>query len=396
MADPKKKNDLDETLGLGSDKKPSQESKSDSKYSLDDIDPIFKNEEKKEFSDKPIVLEEDSDVALAGGIGAATGYVAGRVLPEVNAPMPKGYDAAKTNAEVAQKSVQRQVQNVADVKSSYTSNVDAAYQELKAAQAKLDASNQTLNEVRARALKLGALPEPPPVSAPTLGSTIPVDEGAMRHNTKMGNIVDYNQVRKGITGTAAGVPEGRLSGYTQVGRLIVPQNLANAPIYNAEQLAVQKELAQAELMFKDAQKNASSMQAKWSNLSGKTPRSVQAAELNLGRASERAATAVDKAKALQEAKPSGLQRAGAAISKVPGFNILGGALTGAEAVKAYEDYNKGNYMDATMAGMGAVGGALSMVPHPVAKIGGALISIPPLMYQGYQYLTGSDKEQPAQ
>lgn len=390
MAEPKKKDDLDSTLGLDSDKEKS-------KYSLDDVDPIFKDsDKKKEFSDKPIVLNEDSDVALGGAAGAAVGAVAEKVLPKVEAPMPKGYEAAQTNADVAQKSVQRSTQNLADVKATHTSTIDAAYQDLKAAQAKLDASNQTLNETRARALKLGALPEPPPVSAPTLGSTIPVDEGAMRHNTKMGNIVDYNQVRKGITGTAAGVPEGRLSGYTQVGRLIVPQNLANAPIYNAEQLAVQKELAQAEQMFKQAQKDVNSMQAKWSSLSGKTPRSVQAAELNVGRATERAATAADKAKALQSAKPSGLQRAGAMISKVPGANILGGALAGAEGVKAIEDWNKGKYLDATMAGMGAVGGALSLIPTPYTKVGGALLSIPPLMYQGYQYLTEPKEEQPVQ
>lgn len=390
MAEPKKKDDLDSTLGLDSDKEKSQ-------YSLEDVDPIFKDsDKKKEFSDKPIALNEDSDVALGGGAGAVAGLVAEKVLPKVEAPMPKGYEAAQTNADVAQKSVQRSTQNLADVKATHTSTIDAAYQDLKAAQAKLDASNQTLNETRARALKLGALPEPPPVSAPTLGSTIPVDEGAMRHNTKMGNIVDYNQVRKGITGTAAGVPEGRLSGYTQVGRLIVPQSLANAPIYNAEQLAVQKELAQAEQMFKQAQKEVNSMQAKWSNLSGKTPRSVQAAELNVGRATERAATAADKAKALQSAKPSGLQRAGAMISKVPGMNILGGALAGAEGVKAIEDWNKGKYLDATMAGMGAVGGALSLIPTPYTKVGGALLSIPPLMYQGYQYLTEPKEEQPVQ
>lgn len=390
----KDKNSLDDTLGLDTKKK--DEPSSGTTHSLEDIDPIFKeSDSKKQHSDKPITLNEDSNVLEGAGAGAAVGYAAEKILPKVEAPIPKGYDAAKSSADVAQKSVQRQVQNVADVKAQHTSVVDAAYQDLKAAQARLDASNQALNEVRARAVKLGALPEPPPVSAPTLGSTIPVDEGAMRHNVKMGNIVDYNQVRKGITGTAAGVPEGRLSGYTQVGRLIVPQSLANAPIYNAEQLAVQKELAQAEQMFKEAQKNVNSMQAKWSNLSGKVPRSVQAAELNLGRATERAASAGDKLKVLQSAKPSGLQRAGAAVSKIPGLNVLGGALSGAEAVKAYEDWNKGKYLDATMAGMGALGGALSLIPTPYTKIGGALLSVPPLMYQGYQYLT-EPKEEPAQ
>ena len=175
----------------------------------------------------------------------------------------------------------------------------------------------------------------------------------------------------------------------------VPENLANAPIYNAEQIAAQKRLADAEAMFKTAQSEVNGLQAKWKNLAGSSPRPVQAAELNLGRATERAATAADKVRALESMKPTGLQRAGKLVSKVPYLNVLGGALSGAELMHAIEEWNKGNYGDATMAGMGAVGGALSLVPTPYTKIGGALLSVPPLMYQGYQYLT-EPNEEPAQ
>ena len=83
-------------------------------------------------------------------------------------------------------------------------------------------------------------------------------------------------------------------------------------------------------------------------------------------------------------QPGMLKKAGFALSKLPYFNVLGGALSGAEAMNAYE---QGFTPEGVMSGMGAAGGALMMVPHPYAKIAGALMSVPPLAYQGYQYLT---------
>jgi len=246
--------------------------------------------------------------------------------------------------------------------------------------------SRKLAEAREHAVKLNALPEPPPaVEVPKVSSTIPIDEGAMRHNTKMGNIVDYNAVRKGMTGTTAETQGmGRLSGYTQTGRLIVPDALANAPIYNSEQLLAQQKLAEAEAAYKSAQAHANSMQAKWKGLSGSTPKAVTTAETGVTRATEKAAQAADKLKLLEAAKPTGLQRAGAVVSKIPGLNILAGGLTGAELMNAYEQAQQGHYLDATMSGMSGVGGALMMVPHPVAKVAGAVLSAPPLAYQGYQ------------
>jgi hypothetical protein len=377
MADEKKKDDLDEVLGV--------DSKSDSEYKLDDIDPLFAEESKKEFSDKKIEAKPESYVAEAGGAGAVVGAVAGRVLPKVEAPMPKGLDTAKVNASVAEKSVQRQLEALKDTKASQTLKIDETLKELNNARATASEAERKLALARENAIRLNALPEPPAVEVPKVGSTVPIDEGAMRHNTKMGNIVDYNAVRKGMTGTTAETQGmGRLSGYTQTGRIIVPQALANAPIYNAEQLLAQKQLAEAEAAYKTAQANANSMQAKWKGLSGSTPKSVVTAETGLARATEKAATAADKLAELQATKPTGLQRAGAMVSKIPFLNVLAGGLTGAELMNAIEQANRGEYFDAAMSGMGATGGALMMVPHPVAKIGGALLSAPPLAYQGYQ------------
>lgn len=378
MAEPKKKDELDEVLGV--------DSKSESDYKLDEVDPLFAKKEEKEFSDKPITAPNYSNVPEAGAAGAAVGYVAGKVLPKVEVPEPKGLDTARVNASVAEKSVQRQVEALKDTKASQTLKIDDALKELNNAKATASEAERKLALARENAIRLNALPEPPPsVEVPKVGSTVPIDEGAMRHNTKMGNIVDYNAVRKGMTGTTAETQGmGRLSGYTQTGRIIVPQALANAPIYNAEQLLAQKQLAEAEAAYKTAQANANSMQAKWKGLSGSTPKSVVTAETGVARATERAAAAADKLKALEATKPTGLQRAGAFVSRIPGLNVLAGGLTGAELMNAIEQGNRGEYLDAAMSGMGAAGGALMMVPHPVAKIGGALLSAPPLAYQGYQ------------
>ena len=377
MAEEKKKDELDDVLGV--------DSKSESEYKLDEVDPLFAKKEEKEFSDKPIEAPNYSNVPEAGAAGAVVGAVAGRVLPKVEAPMPKGLDTAKVNASVAQKSVQRQVEALKDTKASQTLKIDETLKELNNARATASEAERKLALARENAIRLNALPEPPAVEVPKVGSTVPIDEGAMRHNTKMGNIVDYNAVRKGMTGTTAETQGmGRLSGYTQTGRIIVPQALANAPIYNAEQLLAQKQLAEAEAAYKTAQANANSMQAKWKGLSGSTPKSVVTAETGLARATEKAATAADKLAELQATKPTGLQRAGALVSKIPFLNTLSGGLVGAELMNAIEQANRGENFDAAMSGMGAAGGALMMVPNPYAKVAGAVLSAPPLAYQGYQ------------
>ena len=77
----KDKNSLDETLGLDTKKK--DEPSSGSTHSLEDIDPIFKeSDSKKQHSDKPITLNEESNVLEGGTAGAAVGYAAEKILPK--------------------------------------------------------------------------------------------------------------------------------------------------------------------------------------------------------------------------------------------------------------------------------------------------------------------------
>jgi hypothetical protein len=43
-------------------------------------------------------------------------------------------------------------------------------------------------------------------------------------------------------------------------------------------------------------------------------------------------------------------------------------------------------MDAAMSGLAGVGGATMLIPTPQTKVAGALMSVPPLVYQGYKAL----------
>jgi hypothetical protein len=66
---------------------------------------------------------------------------------------------------------------------------------------------------------------------------------------------------------------------------------------------------------------------------------------------------------------------------------LGAFGVGAEGTEAVNRYNRGDYPGAAIAGMGALGSAASMMPHPLTRgIGTAAGALSPLMLQGYDYL----------
>jgi hypothetical protein len=66
---------------------------------------------------------------------------------------------------------------------------------------------------------------------------------------------------------------------------------------------------------------------------------------------------------------------------------LGAFGVGAEGTEAVNRYNRGDYPGAAIAGMGALGSAASMVPHPLTRgVGTAAGVLSPLMLQGYDYL----------
>jgi hypothetical protein len=143
-----------------------------------------------------------------------------------------------------------------------------------------------------------------------------IGSGAMRHSNTMGEITEANTVRKGTT--AAG------PGYSQRSRLIVPDKYVNSNIHTKEQLAALKELEAAQ---------------KYSALASKYPGVFTDAIRNL--------------------------------SKKFGASALPGAATGLDVVEAGERFKQGDYPGAAISGVGALGGALSMIP-PIGPVGAGL------------------------
>lgn len=370
-------------------------------YKLEDLDAVFSkppaNVSDKEISESSGAPKE-SIVPEAGAVGAVAGTAFGRIF-KTKPPQP--YVRASVEADVTKKAVARQQSNLAAARQAHVSNVDAAFLELKNAQARASDAARELTAAREAAMKLNALPEVGMTKAELQQlqeamkfaeqNRIPIDKGAMAHNIKMKNIVDYNAVRKAIAGTAEGM-QGleRLSGYTQSGRLIVPQELSTAPLLNAEQLEAQRRLQKAQEAFDAASKNATSMEARWKGLSNSTPKPVTTAEAALTRSIESAAKAADR---LDAVKPTGTQRVGMVMSKIPGLNLLSGAMTAAEYANMVEQANKGNYTDATISGMSGLGGTLMLAPTAYAKVAGALLSVPPLAYQAYRYFNPAQQEE---
>jgi hypothetical protein len=95
--------------------------------------------------------------------------------------------------------------------------------------------------------------------------------------------------------------------------------------------------------------------------------------------------------------PSTLEKLGRFAKNIPLSGLLGGAATGYEGVQAYEAYKNQDVPGMVEHGMGAAGGALMSLPHPVAKGLGLAISAPPLLYQAYKYMNeGNPADQPLQ
>ncbi len=109
-----------------------------------------------------------------------------------------------------------------------------------------------------------------------------------------------------------------------------------------------------------------------------------------------AAKAGARAQLLEEMnKPGMLKRMGYAVKNFPLGSTLGGGMAGYEGVQAYEALQEGDIPGAVMHGLSSAGGALMMVPHPVAKGAGLMMSAPPLAYELYKGYTGESPLSPA-
>ncbi len=313
-------------------------------------------------------------IAVAGAAGAGAGALFG-AKPEIPKE-PSSLINARANAAAANAAVETARSQAANVGTVTASQADALKQSLDAARAQADEARRIYDEARVRAARVGAIPEtlnitnaPPVAAIGTSASPESLTQGALRHSEKMGEISQANLVRKGAA---------PLSGYSQSSRLIVPNELVGAPIYNTVQKAAQTELALAEQAMRDAAKNFSITQAQWQKMTGAEPRAVVNATSRLAAQETAASKAAAKLKALEEAYPG--------ISAFPtvlrmGLNMIGGGLSAAELTNAYLQAKEGKLMDAATSGVGGVGGAMMLSGDPRKALMGAIISSPALATQ---------------
>jgi hypothetical protein len=339
----------------------------------------------------PDTGEEVISPELAGGAGAVLGYGVNKVAPTQQVSV-KGLDQAKVNQQLAEKLYQDRLLQTEGLRTTHVENLDNIKLELDAAKAKLADAAVAYEEAQAKARQIGAIVEPPPKVAPLEVLPGQLSEGAMSHSNKMGEITQANTVRKGIAGTAKGLsPEQRmpLTGYAQNSRLIVPDYLAQAPVYSPEQIAAQQDLARAEAQRKAAQQQAAAAQGKFES-AGRRPPVSAGQQQRVATAAEKSSQAAEKLRLLQAQSPSTLSKLGMALGKTPLMNIIGGAMSAAELAEMINNIDRGEYGKAAMNAMGGVGGAMMMAPNPAAKVIGAGLSAIPLGYQGYQALTNKE------
>jgi hypothetical protein len=205
-----------------------------------------------------------------------------------------------------------------------------------------------------------------------------LSQGALRHSGKMGEIREANQVRKGIAGYRAGLPVSErvpLTGYTQSSRLIVPNELANVPLKTPAQIQADQLLGYAQDEHNAATTAAAEAQLKLEN--------AQARPAAMGQ-TENILNKAEAARAGAKATLDEVDKARSFLSKIPFFNTAMGALSAAELVHAYREFQAGNTLEGVLSTMSGVGGAIALAPHPAAKAIGAAMGAVPLGYQLYQ------------
>ena len=333
------------------------------------------------------------DPLLAAGAGAVGGLGLQKALP-LEAPVIRGIPQAEVKADVAKETAALTAKAAEEAKTMHLQSLDKLQLEMKAATTQLAEANAKLAEARANAVKVGAIVEPVPVpTAPLPGaSTTPgsLSEGALSHSAKMGEITEANAVRKGIAGTARGLsPEQRmpLTGYAQNSRLIVPTELAAAPVFNPEQQAAQARLQAAQDAYDQAKANAAKVQNQFEKMTARPAISPQQTQRVLN-AQEKAAVAQATAQKLKAAAPGKLGKIGYALS--PALNVAGGAMTLADFANAANAYKQKKYGEAAVNFAGGMGGLIGLAPTLPTRVIGAGLSAIPLAYEGYKKYTGQE------
>jgi len=355
---------------------------------LADLDPIFSKpigpsaEAAKTSSPQP----RDYTPEVVGGVAGA---VVGTRAPKYENPKLTSARADYAGAQASEGVLRG---DLTRMQGSRLDTADNARLVAEDAQAELRMARQELSAAEAAARDLNAIPErlvsPTSAEAALAKGTSEVEgalsQGSLRHSEKMGEIREANQVRKGIAGYRQGLPQGErvpLTGYTQSSRLIVPNELADAPVKSALQIEAENNLKAAQEKHAAAVKRAADAKVQ-QEAAMKPSRPETSLSSDVTKASS---TTAGKKAALNE-----LTKARSFLSKIPGFNTLMGGLSGAELVHAYRQLQEGNTLEGVMAGLSGAGGLIAMAPHPVAKVIGTAMSVPPLAYQGYQAFKGDN------
>ena len=356
---------------------------------LADIDPIFANpigpSADASKSPPPPPPPRDNTPEVAGG---AVGTAVGLFAPKYENPKLTSARADYAGSRAAEGQLRGELTRM---QGDRLDAVDNARFTAADAQAEVNMARQELNAAEEAARKLNALPET--VASPSAADNVvrgasdvegALSQGALKHSEKMGEVREANQVRKGIAGYKQGLPSTErvpLTGYTQSSRLIVPNELANAPVKSAAQIEAENKLKEAKDKHAAAVKRAAD--AKMQQESASKPSRPEA---NLSTdVTKASSTTAGKKAALEE-----LEKARSFLSKIPGFNTLMGGLSGAELVHAYRQIREGNTLEGVMAGISGAGGLIAMAPHPVAKAIGTAMAVPPLAYQAYQAYKGDN------
>lgn len=314
-------------------------------------------------------IEETTNKVLAG---AAAGEGARRWGNKVEASVAeatKGDTRTKQRMQTKEAAVRAAESNL-DVKGKeFTGRVGAqttiAEQSAKEA-ARLRASaleaEDKLKKAMDNARRYGVLEESVKTTPGGVTQEGGLGSGAMRHSNVMGEVHEANVVRKG---TEAAGP-----GYSQKSRLIVPDKYASVDLYNPEQKAAQKQLSEAERehqrLVKAAEKAESAAEKeaeRLRNLTVKGPTGLTGAEEKLRLAKEEHAR-------VKGELPSRVTKIARAASKIPFSYVAPAALGAMDLVEAQSRLKRGEYGGAAISGLGALGGALSMVP-PVGPVGAA-------------------------
>jgi hypothetical protein len=330
----------------------------------------------------PAAPQSESDPVTRFGAGLA-GAAAGKVFgAPVEKPVNPNLIPAQSDLAAKRAVLEAQQNTLASHQQNYAQELDRLRLEKAAADAALRDAGTTFQEATAHARSLNALPEPIQV-APSIEPEAPkLSSGAERHANKMKEIRQANKVERGLEG----VKEfshlgGNDPSFVRNSRLLVPAELANAPVHTPAQLEAIRRLEQSEAAHQKAIRDAAA--AKLNLDRSKTPNTITKTQEAVTKAQAAQSGAAAKLAELEKAKPSVLQRVGYNLGKLPYFNILSGALSGAELAHAYDAYHKGLITEGTLALMAGVGGGISMFPHPAAKAIGFGMQLPEMGYQAY-------------